>query len=295
MSFLLGATLLVAVTSLACALPGAWVVLRGEAMLVDALGHAVLPGIALGYLLAQDPTSPLLVLGAGAAALVTVLVAERLQRTGLLAGDAPLGLVFPALFAVGVILVTSRAAHVHLDVHAVLVGDPNLAALHQAQIGGRMIGPSALYVMLAVLAVDLAVLLALHHRLTATTLDAQFARSIGIRPQRVQALLLVCVALTTTAAFHAAGAVLVVALTVVPPAAALLVSRRLPRMLALTALLAPVGAVGGFWAAYALDLPTSPAMALLDGVLLATALGVRALRGGGRRNGIGRGVLRRGR
>ena len=133
MSFLLGTILLAVVTALACALPGVFIVLRKNSMLVDAISHAILPGIVVGYFFTRDLDSPLLILGAALAGLVVVLGSEWLSRTGLLTGDAPQGLIFPALFSAGVILVTLNFANVHLDVHAVLVGVLNLAAFQRLQ------------------------------------------------------------------------------------------------------------------------------------------------------------------
>src|SRR5690606_33279206 len=123
-----------------CALPGTFIVLRKNSMLVDAISHAVLPGIVVGYFFTQDLESPLLIVGAALAGLVVAVGSEWLGRTGLLTGDAPQGLVFPALFSAGVILVTAKFANVHLDTHAVLVGDLNLAAWEQLTVGGVAIG-----------------------------------------------------------------------------------------------------------------------------------------------------------
>lgn len=269
MSFVVGTVLLAVVTALACALPGAFIVLRRNSMLVDAISHAVLPGIVVGYFFTHDIDSPLLILGAALAGLAVVLGSEWLSRTGLVTGDAPQGLVFPALFSVGVILITLNFANVHLDTHAVLVGDLNLAAFHPLVVGGVSIGPSYLYVMLGVLVLNAAFLAVLYPRLKVTTFDAPFARTLGIRTGLLDTAFMFLVSLTVTAAFHAAGAILVIALMIVPPATAFLLSRRLPVMLALTAALAVGGALAGFWIAYALDAATSAGMAVFSGLLFA--------------------------
>src|SRR5690625_8013554 len=94
-------------------------------MLVDAISHAVLPGIVVGYFITRDLESPLLILGAALAGLVVVLGSEWLTRTGLLTGDAPQGLVFPALFSGGVILVSVNFPTVPLAPHPVLAGALN--------------------------------------------------------------------------------------------------------------------------------------------------------------------------
>lgn len=277
MSFVVGTTLLAVVTAVACALPGVFVVLRRTSMLVDAISHAVLPGIVVGYFFTRNLDSPWLIIGAALAGLLVVLGSEWLTRTGLLTGDAPQGLVFPALFSVGVILITGNFANVHLDTHAVLVGDLNLAAFHPLIVGGVSIGPSYLYVMLAVLALNLAFLIAFYPKLKVTTFDRQFAFAIGLRTGLLNTAFMFLVSVTVTAAFHAAGAILVVALMIVPPATAFLLSRRLPVMIALTVLIAAAGALAGFWIAYGLDAATSAGMAVFYGLMFIAAFAATGL------------------
>ncbi|MGU3498110.1 metal ABC transporter permease [Mycobacterium sp. C31M] len=272
MNFVLGTTLLAVVTAVACALPGAFVVLRRNSMLVDAISHAVLPGIVVGYFFTHDLDSPLLIVGAAVAGVIVVLGSEWLTRTGLLTGDSPQGLIFPALFSAGVILVTLNFANVHLDTHAVLVGDLNLAAFQQLSVKGTSIGPSYLYVMLAVFAVNIVFLAVCYPKLKVTTFDPQFADSLGIRSAALNTGFMFLVSVTVTAAFNAAGAILVIALMIVPPATAYLLSTRLSVMLALTALFAAGGAVAGFWIAYYADAATSAGMAVFYGLTFVAVL-----------------------
>lgn len=246
MSFVLGTALLAVVTAVACSLPGVFVVLRKGSMLVDAIAHAVLPGIIVGYFFTQNFDSLLLILGSALSGLVVVLGAEWLSRTGLLAGDAPQGLIFPALFSVGVIMVSTNFANIHLDTHMVLAGDLNLAAYHQLEIGGIAVGPQYLYVMLVMLVVNIVFLTVMYDRLKVTTFDPQFAASLGIRTNMVNTAFMFFVSVTVTAAFNAAGAILVIALMIVPPATAYLLSRDLPAMIGLTVVIAVVRALAGF-------------------------------------------------
>ncbi len=267
MSFILGTSLLAVVTALACALPGAFVVLRQNSMLVEGIAHAVLPGIVVGYAFTLDLNSPWLIVGAALAGLLVVLANEWLIRTGLITGDAPQGLVFPALFAAGVIFITLDFSHVHLHTHVVLVGDLNLAAFHPLIVNGVSIGPKYLYVMLAVLVVNVAFIVIFYPKLKVTTFDRQFAAVRGMRTGLLNTSFMFLVSVTVVAAFHAVGAILVIALVVVPAATAHLISRRLSVMLVLTALFAVVGALGGFWIAYALNAATSASMAVFYGLL----------------------------
>lgn len=278
MSFAVGVALLAVVTAVACAIPGTFVVLRRSSMLVDAISHAVLPGIVVGYLLTRDLDSPWLLLGAAVSGLAVVAGSEWLRRTGLLTGDSPQGLIFPALFSVGVILVSSRAADVHLDTHAVLVGDLNLAAFDQLVVGGVTLGPSYLLVMGALVALNATFLALTWSRMTLTTFDPAFAGTLGIRTGRLELAFMFCVSITVTAAFNAAGAVLVLALVVVPPATAYLLTTRLAPMLALTVAIAAGGALAGFGLAYVLDAATSAGMATFYGALFAVVLLVTKVR-----------------
>lgn len=271
MSFVTGTLLLAVVTAMACALPGGYVVLRRDSMLVDAIAHSVLPGIVVGYFFTRNLDSPWLILGAATAGLIVVLGSQWLTDSGLITGDAPQGLVFPALFSAGVIMVTLNFANVHLDTHAVLVGDLNLAAFRHLTVGGTSIGPEYLYVMLTVLLINVAFLWAFHRQLTVTTFDGPFAASIGIPVKSVNAAFMFLVSVTVTAAFNAAGAILVIALVVVPAATAHLLTKTLASLFAVTAAVAVGGAVAGFWGAYALDAATSAAMSVCYGAIFIAA------------------------
>lgn len=270
MSYVIGVILLAVVTALACALPGVFVVLRKNSMIVDGISHAVLPGIIVGFALTQDLNSPILILGAALAGLLVVLGNEWLSDTGLLAGDAPQGLIFPALFAGGIILVSMDLQHAHIDTNAVLVGDLNLAVFPALIVNGVNIGPEYLYVMLAVLAVNAAFIVVFYTRLKLTTFDRQFANVLGMRTRLLNTAFMFLVSMTVVAAFKAVGAILVISLLVVPAATAQLISKRLSVMMALTAVFAVAGALAGFWIAYVLNTGTSAAMAVFYGAMFVT-------------------------
>ena len=277
MSFVVGTALLAAVTAVACSLPGVFVVLRKGSMLVDAIAHAVLPGIVVGYALTQNFDSPVLIIGSALAGLVVVLGTEWLGRTGLITGDAPQGLIFPALFSIGVILVSTNFANIHLDTHMVLAGDLNLAAYRQLEIGGISVGPQYLYVMIIVLLVNIVFLTLTYQKLKITTFDPEFASTLGIATKWVNTAFMFIVSVTVTTAFNAAGAVLIIALMVAPPATAYLLSNTLPLMLTLTVVVAVIGPFAGFGIAYFLNAATSAAMAVFYGLLFIVTVGVERL------------------
>src|SRR6187401_2341093 len=103
-------------TAAACAALGSFLVLRRVSLLTDAIGHVLLLGIVLAFLVTHDLRSPLLILGAAGTGLVTVALVEWVSKSRLVKQDAAIGLVFPALFALGVILTTLYSRNIHLDV-----------------------------------------------------------------------------------------------------------------------------------------------------------------------------------
>src|SRR5207253_9954992 len=119
-------------TAAACAVPGVFLVLRRMAILSDAISHVLLLGIVVAFLAVGDLRSPLLLVGAATAGLASVVLVEALQRTRRVKEDAAIGLVFPALFSLGVILVSRHAGNVHLDTDAVLKGGLDRTAADDA-------------------------------------------------------------------------------------------------------------------------------------------------------------------
>lgn len=276
--FILSIWVIALATAVTSALSGIFVVLRRQSMLIDGLGHAVFPGIVLGYLFTRDLQSPVLLLGATAAGLVVVFGAEWLKNTGLVTGDAPLGLVFPALFAVGVLIVSSEFSSLHLDTHAVLVGDLNLVAFDRLVVAGLDLGPKYLYIMLAVLTINIVFLAGSWPKLVLSTFDPSLATLLGIRRTFIHAALMIVVALTVTAAFYAAGALLVIALVVAPAATAQIFCTRLGPLTLWTIVFAAVSASAGFFIAFALNVATSAAMAVVYGMIFGLVLTVHRLR-----------------
>lgn len=134
-----------------------------------------------------------------------------------------------------------------------------------------------MYLMLAMLLLNVAFLAVNHRRLKVSTFDPEFAELIGIRTRRLNLTLMFLVSLTVTAAFHAAGAILVIALVVVPAATAYLFSDRLPQLIFRTLVIALIGAVAGFQVAYQLDAATSAAMATFYGLIFAVVLAATRL------------------
>lgn len=104
-----------------CGILGCFLILRKMALIGDAISHSVLPGIAIAFLISGSRDSFLMLLGAAVFGLITVFLIQLLQRGGL-QGDASIGIVFTALFAIGVILISRNASNIDLDLDCVLFG-----------------------------------------------------------------------------------------------------------------------------------------------------------------------------
>ena len=279
MSAALEILLVAVVTAVAAALPGTFLVLRRLAMVSDAISHAILPGIVVAFFATGDLSSPLLVAGAAATGVLTVALIEAVNRSRLLPEDAAIGLVFPALFALGVVLVSRYAGDVHLDTDVVLLGELAFAPFDRFVVGGRDFGPIALWIMGGILLINLAFIAVVFKELKLATVDAGLAAALGLKPALLHYGLMTVVSITAVGAFDAVGSILVVALMIAPPATAYLLAERFLPMLALGALTAALAAAAGCGIAFLLDVSIAGAMATTCGVLFAAAFLLAPRRG----------------
>jgi manganese/zinc/iron transport system permease protein len=255
-----------------CALLGTFLVLRKLALLGDAISHAVLPGIVIAFLLTGDRAPLPMVLGAGAVGVLTVLFVEVLNRSRRLQEDASIGVVFPALFSLGVVLISRYASQVDLDLDCVLYGEIAYAPWDTLILGGKELGPKGLWVTGGVLLLVVALVSAFYKELKLVTFDSALAAALGFSPVLVHYLLMSAVSITVVGAFESVGAILVVAMLIVPPATAYLLTERLSRMLALAVGFGVASAILGYLLARALDASIAGAMALVTGLFFLAAL-----------------------
>lgn len=279
MTFAMSVSLLALVVALTAAIPGVVLVLRRQAMLSDALSHAVLPGIAVGALWTTNPNSPILLIGATLSGVLVMALTEWVRGRKRVTEDSATGLIFPAFFAIGVILISTKFNRSSISEHTVLVGDLNISAMQHLVVGTIDFGPKSAWIIGAVGLLTLALLLVAKRPLAISTFDPVFARTVGIRTRLINYLVMTMVSLTIVVVFDAAGAVLAVALMIVPAATALMIASSEGAMLLVTLVVAAVGSQAGFWVAYRLDAATSPTMAFVDGLIfLAVWVIIRARR-----------------
>lgn len=249
----------------ACALPGVFLVLRRMAMMSDAISHTVLLGIVMAFFVTKSLTSPLLIVGAALMGVLTVSLVELLNRTQLVREDAAIGLVFPAVFSVAVILISRYAGSVHIDTDAVLLGELAFAPFNRVKLFGLDFGPKALYVSGSILLLNVMFIAVFYKELKLATFDAALAAALGFSPALIHYALMTSVSLTAVGAFDAVGSALVVAFMIAPPAAAYLLTDRLSRMLIYSALIGIFSALSGYWLAYFLDASIAGSMATMTG------------------------------
>lgn len=229
--FMLRAMAITAVAAFVCALLSCWLVLIGWSLMGDAVSHAVLPGVVLAYIVGVP-----FAVGAVAFGLIAVLLIGIVRDTSRIKEDAVIGIVFTALFALGIVLVSVTPSHVDLG-HIVF---------------GNLLGVStSVLVQVTLLAVIVAAVLLLKRRdLTLMAFDAVHAHAIGLNPRVLSGLLLVLLALTSVAALQAVGVVLVVAMLIIPGATAHLLTDSFSRMLVIAPALAVVSSLGGAYLSY---------------------------------------------
>jgi manganese/zinc/iron transport system permease protein len=290
-----------ALAAVACALPGNFLILRRQALIGDAISHVVLPGVVAAFLLTGAVTAWGMMLGAGAAAVVAAGLIEAVRRLGGIEPGAAMGVVFTTMFAAGVLLLeTSDASGVHLDVEHALMGNLESLVWLRAAGWGSLGDPVALAALpeelprMAAVCLALAALTALFWRpLALSTFDEGFARSLGLPTGAIGFGLVVAAAAAAVAAFDAVGSILVIAMFVCPPATARLMTDRLARQVWISVAVAILSAVLGYvlagygplWLGGVHAVSAAGMIATVSGVLLALACLFGPRR---RRVGVGR-------
>lgn len=253
------------------ALLGSFLVLRGNAMLTDAISHSIVFGIIVVWLLTRQLSGPLPLIGAALTGVLTVVLTEALARSRLVKMDAAIGLVYPALFAAGVLLIALYARDVHIHVETVLLGEIGFVWLNTITLWGQPV-PVAVVTLAAVLVINLVFVLALWKELKLASFDPGLAAALGFLPGALHYALLTLTSVTAVAAFDAVGAILFIAFVIVPPATAYLLTRRLWLMVVLAVALSVAACILGYVLAQQWNVSIAGMMASMTGVWFALAL-----------------------
>jgi len=209
--------LLIAIAvSVACAIPGVFLVLRRMSMMADAITHTVFLGIVLAFFVTEDLNSPLLLVGATVVGVGTVWLTEMIHNTGLVNEDASIGIIFPLLFSIAIILVSLYSGNAHLDVDTALLGEIAFAPFDRWIVNGTDLGPVSLWISLGVAVINLVLVMLFYKELQLSNFDPLLAGLFGFMPALIHYVLMTMVSLTVVASFQAVGAILVIGLMIGP-------------------------------------------------------------------------------
>lgn len=251
--FMQEAFLIALIVAVPTALLSCFLVLKGWALMGDAVSHAVLPGIVLAHVMGLP-----LLLGAFAAGMVTTLATGYLSDNSRIKTDTVMGVVFSGMFGLGIVLHVGLGTGLHLD--HILFGN---------MLG---VGPEDLWTAGIIGLVVTAALLAFWRDLMLQAFDPAQARASGLRVGLLHYGLLTVLSLTIVATLSATGLILAVGLLIAPGATAFLVARRFGRMLVVAVVVNVVGMVAGVWASFHLDSAPAPTIILVLTAMFLVAL-----------------------
>ncbi len=260
------AQLIAIIISLACSIVGVFLVLRRHAMMSDSIAHSVLIGIVVAYFFTHDLGSPYLLLGAAAAGLLTVWLTELVIKTRLVSGDAGIGIIFPLLFSLGVILIVKYGGNTHLCPQHIIEGEILFATGQPLSIMGYELGSSAIYTSLGILLLNMIVVGLFFKEFKIATFDPALAAALGLSPAIIHYLLMSLVSVTAVGSFQYVGSILVIAFMIAPPATAYLLTHHLRNMMLLSCAIALFNAVLGYQGSYMYNVSVSGGMAVMTGL-----------------------------
>ena len=231
-----------------CAVVGTYVVLRGMAFFGDALAHAILPGIAVGYLVGGGASGPLF-WWALVTAIASSLGIGAISRSTRIKEDTAIGIIFAGSFALGVALISSAGSYT-VDLAHFLFGDV-LGVL-----------PSDLLLIAVFGGFVLLMILAFYKEFMVLSFDPDLAATLRLPARLLDMLLLILIAVTIVVSLQTVGVALMVAMLVTPAATAYLLTHRLPVMMALAAVIAAISGVVGLYFSYYLSIASGAAIVL---------------------------------
>ncbi len=251
------------VVGIVCAVVGTYVVLRGMAFFGDALAHAMLPGLAIGYLVGGGAREPLFWWGLVTAVLASLGIG-RLSQGRRFKEDTAIGIVFAGLFALGIALISTARSY-SVDLAHFLFGDVlgvSNADLWRVALfgGGILLTVAAFYKEFLVL-----------------SFDPVLAETLRIPAQLFESLLLILIALCVVIALQTVGVALMVALLVTPAATASLLTKRLPVMMAIAALIAALSGMVGLYLSYHYSVASGAAIVLTCTAIFGLVWGAQSL------------------
>ena len=226
----------------------AFLVLKGWSLMGDALAHAIIPGVALAYLLALP-----FAVGAFFAALLAALSISLVQQTTRLKQDVAIGLVFTGFLSLGLILASLYPISINLQ--AIILGNVLAISIQDA------------WQVLAIVVLTILLVAYYWRALTLLFFDMAQARVIGLSVMRLQLLFFALLSAVCVVALQTVGALLVIAMLITPGATAYLLCNKLLRMSLISSVIGAITACSGVYVSYFLDFPPGAVVVLLQTLL----------------------------
>ncbi|HEX7589317.1 MAG TPA: metal ABC transporter permease [Anaerolineae bacterium] len=232
-----------------CAVVGCYVVLRSMAFLGDAMAHAILPGVAIAYLLKGN-----LMIGALVAAIAVALGIGFFTRQGTIKEDTAIGILFAAALSLGVLLISTIKTYA-VDLTHILFG--NVLGVGETDVWITAGLGLAVLVTIALLFKEFLVI----------SFDPVLAATIRLPAERLRNLMLVLIALTIVVSMQTVGVGLVAAMLVTPGATAYLLTRRLPTMMLISALIGAFSSIAGLYVSFYINVASGAAVVLIATII----------------------------
>jgi len=263
-AFMVRGLIAAGMVGIVCAIVGTYVVLRGMAFFGDALAHAILPGVAVGYLVGEGARAPLF-WWALITAILSSLGIGAISRSTKIKEDTAIGIIFAGTFALGVALISTVRSYT-VDLAHFLFGDV---------LGVR---PGDLWLIALFGGLVVLTVLALYKEFLVLSFDPILAATLRLPVRLLEILLLILIAVTIVVSLQTVGVALMVAMLVTPAATAYLLTKRLPLMMALAALIASLSGVIGLYFSYYLSIASGSAIVLTCTAFFGLVWGVQTLR-----------------
>jgi iron/zinc/copper transport system permease protein len=248
--FLQSALLTAVMVGIMSGIIGSFIILRGMSLMGDAISHAVLPGVAVAYMLGINILLGASIFGVLAALLIGFVASRSKIKT-----DTSIGVVFSAFYALGFILISMAESSTNL--HHILFG--NILAVSDSDIMTTAV----------VLGLVILFVVVFYKELLVTSFDETYARTYGLKVQVIHYALMLVLTLVTVSALQTVGIILVVAMLITPAATAFLWTDKLNIMLVLSAVVGIISAITGLYFSYTFNWASGPAIVIVAASLFA--------------------------
>lgn len=234
---------------ISCGLIGTYIMLRGLSLIGDALAHAVLPGVVIGFMVGgKSPLS--LFIGASAAGILTALLISFVERNSKIKSDTAIGIIFTGAFALGILLV-SQLKQVHIDLSSYLFGD--VLGVSNSDI-----------VMSSIITLFILIVVILFYKqLLVTSFDPTMAHIIGISAGGFHYFLMTMLSMSIVTGLQSVGVILIIAMLITPPATAYLLTNKLKLLLVISCICGIISSVAGLYLSYYFNFASGASIVLV--------------------------------